>query len=75
METVKENKTNEPVYTLPEGIGAIYQLKKDPQDKNELVTFKYHSRKQISPNTYIFTYLIPNDMNLGINLGQHIAIE
>jgi hypothetical protein len=42
---------------------------------NEALEFKYVDRKQVSPDTFIFTYQLPEGMNLGLNLGQHIAVE
>lgn len=61
---------------LPEKTGALYELKKKPDDLQEVIKLKYIGKKQISPNTFIFTYELPNkDMCLGLNLGQHIAIE
>jgi len=42
---------------------------------SEELQFKYLSKKQISHNTYIFTYEIPNNLPLGLDVGKHIAIE
>jgi hypothetical protein len=42
---------------------------------NETLEFKYIEKKQISPDTYIYVYEIPNNLNLGLNVGQHIAVE
>ena len=50
-------------------------MKTNPKDLNEIINLKYISNKKISPNTYIYTYELPNDNYLGINVGQHIAIE
>ena len=60
---------------LPENSGALYKLKINPYDTNEVLEFKYISCKQNSPDTYIYTYEIPDNLTLGLNLGQHIAIE
>jgi NAD(P)H-flavin reductase len=60
---------------LPENSGALYKLKKDPNDANETLEFKYTECKKISHDTYIYTYEIPDNLPLGLNLGQHIAIE
>ena len=54
---------------------ALVQLKKDPSNMNEVLEFKFINKKQISPDTFIYSYELPNDLNLGLNLGQHIAIE
>lgn len=53
----------------------MLKLKKNPEDASEVLEFKYISKKQISHDTFIYTYEIPNNYNLGLNLGQHIAIE
>jgi hypothetical protein len=60
---------------LPDGTGALFQLKKNPNDKEEVLEVKYINKKQISPDTFIYTYELPEKMTLGLNLGQHIAIE
>lgn len=62
--------------TIPDKKGALFELKKNPTDLSEVVKMKYIEKKQISPNTFIFTYEFSNpELVLGINLGQHIAIE
>ncbi len=60
---------------LPENTGALYQLKKDPNDKDETLEFKYIKKEQVTHDTFIFTFELPENMNLGLNLGQHVAIE
>ena len=60
---------------LPEKKGALYELKKTIGDASEVVEFKYIEKKQVSPDTFLYTYEIPNVLQLGLNLGQHIAIE
>jgi hypothetical protein len=60
---------------VPEGSGALQVLKKKPNDPQEVLQFKYIEKRQISPDTFIYTYEIPNNLNLGLNIGQHIAIE
>jgi NAD(P)H-flavin reductase len=50
-------------------------MKKDPKDKHEIVEFKYISKKQISPDTFILKFEIPDNQVLGLNTGQHLAIE
>ena len=42
---------------------------------NEALELKYIEKKQITHDTFIYIYEIPNDLPLGLNLGQHIAIE
>ena len=42
---------------------------------NETIDFKYIKKTQISHDTFIYTYEIPNNLTLGLNLGQHLAIE
>ena len=61
--------------TIDENNSALMKLKKNSEDASEILEFKYIAKKQISQDTFIFTYEIPNDYNLGLNLGQHIAIE
>jgi hypothetical protein len=60
---------------LPEKNGALFELKKNPIDINEQLEFKYIEKKQISHDTFIYVYEIPQGLTLGLNLGQHIAIE
>ena len=61
--------------TLPENTGALFELKKNPKDMQEVVKLKLIKKVQISHNTFIFSFEIPNNLTLGINVGQHIAIE
>jgi hypothetical protein len=42
---------------------------------NEVLEFKYIEKKEITHDTFIYVYEIPQNLTLGINLGQHIAIE
>jgi hypothetical protein len=60
---------------LSEKKGALYELKKKFDDASEVIEFKYIQKTQISPDTFIYTYEVPNGLPLGLNLGQHIAIE
>jgi hypothetical protein len=50
-------------------------LKNDTNSIDEVIEFNYIEKKQISPDTFIYTYEIPKNLTLGLNLGQHIAIE
>lgn len=68
------SKTNNP-YVLPDKIGAFFQLKKDSSDIEETLSFKYIEVKQISHDTFIYRYEIPHKMNLGLQVGQHLAID
>ena len=74
METCELNE-NEKLYILPEKTGALHHLKRDPEDKYELVKVKLIKKVQITHDTYILTFELPNDMYLGLNLGHHIAIQ
>jgi NAD(P)H-flavin reductase len=49
-------------------------MKKDPTDKDELLEFKLVKKTQITHDTYIYTFEIPDDLTLGLNVGQHLAI-
>jgi len=41
-----------------------------------LMTAELTKKEQVTHDTYIFTFQIPNpNMNLGLNLGNHVAIE
>lgn len=60
---------------LPELSGAIHALKRDPHDKSETIPFKLIHKKQITHDSFIFTFELPHNMYLGIDLGQHLAIE
>lgn len=59
---------------LPNNTGAIFTLKKNSSDPSELVEFKLINRTQISPNTFVFKFELPEDEYLGINVGEHIDI-
>ena len=50
-------------------------MKKNPKDIDEVLRIKYVGKKQVSHDTYIFTFMLPDDLTLGLNLGNHIAIE
>lgn len=63
------------LFRVSENESALHNLKKDPKDMNEVVKFKYVEKKQISHDTFIYTYEIEKGLCLGLNLGQHIAIE
>lgn len=63
------------LFILPENTGALFQKRKNPEDKNELVSFKFIEKKQITHDTFLFILELPEDQYLGLNLGQHIAIE
>ena len=53
----------------------MHELKNNKDDLQELIEFKYIANKQISHDTFIYTYEIPKDLTLGLNIGQHLAIE
>jgi len=63
------------IVMIDENNSALVKLKKDPNNMNEVLEFKFINKKQISPDTFIYSYELPNNLNLGLNLGQHIAIE
>merc|ERR1711957_91180 len=76
---VTDNTTNntnqeEKKFMINESNSALIQLKKDPSNMSEVLEFKLINKKQISPDTFIYSYEIPNNMNLGLNLGHHIAM-
>lgn len=62
---------------LPENTGALYELKNtenyDPVDKS--YKFKMKDKTQISHDTFIFIFELPEDMYLGLNIGHHVSIE
>ncbi len=60
---------------LPDKSGALFKLKKNPDDTFEALDLKYIEKKQITHDTFIYIYEIPDNLTLGLNLGQHIAIE
>lgn len=71
----QNNEDRTKKFTINEDNSALIKMKKDPKNMSEILEFKFSTKKQISPDTFIYTYDIPNNMNLGLNLGQHIAIE
>jgi hypothetical protein len=60
---------------LTDKTGALFELKKNPDDTNEALKLKFIDKKQLTHDTFIYYYEIPENMTLGLNLGQHIAIE
>ena len=62
-------------YILPSNSGAIFGLRKNPEEVKELVSFKLISKTQITHDTFIFTFELPENNYLGINLGHHVIIE
>lgn len=61
---------------LPKNKGALFELKKNPNDLNEQIKLKLIGKIQVNHNSYIFKFELPDkNMPLGINLGQHIAFE
>jgi hypothetical protein len=62
-------------YILPSNTGALYELRKNPEDTKELVAFKLISKTQITHDTFIFTFQLPENKYLGINIGHHVIIE
>ena len=62
-------------YILPPCSGAIYSLRKNPEDVKELVPFKLISKTQVTHDTFIFTFELPSNNYLGINPGHHVIIE
>jgi hypothetical protein len=70
-----QSQERQNLFILPENTGALFHKRKNPEDKHELVPFKFIEKKQISHDTFIFILELPEDQYLGINLGQHIAIE
>jgi|LauGreDrversion4_2_1035121.scaffolds.fasta_scaffold566983_2 hypothetical protein len=74
MEYPKE-KQRENLFILPENSGVIQNFRKNPDDKNETIPFKFSNKKQITHDTFIMRFELPQDMYLGINLGHHIAIQ
>ena len=50
-------------------------MKKNKNDPQEVIQLKLIEKKQISHDTFIFSFEIPNNLELGINVCQHIALE
>ncbi len=71
----KQSLDRQNLFILPENTGALFQKRKNSEDKHELVSLKFLEKKQISHDTFIFVLELPEDQYLGINLGQHLAIE
>lgn len=69
------NSDNKEKFINSKKSGALYELKKDPNNPNEELEFRLIERKQVTHDSFIFTFELPDDLNLGLNLGQHIAIE
>ena len=60
---------------MPEKTGALFQLKKNPKDLNEQISVKLIQKKDVSRDSLIYTFELPQDMNLGLDVCKHIAIE
>jgi hypothetical protein len=60
---------------LTENEGALHRLKKNPDNPKEILEFKLIRVVDISHDTKLFTFELPDDMNLGLNVGNHIAIQ
>jgi cytochrome-b5 reductase len=73
--TVERSADRVNQFKLQDKKGALFELKKNPDDAQEVLEFKYVNKKQISPDTFIFTYEVPDNLSLGLGLGQHIAID
>lgn len=71
METINYRQS---LFILPENKGALHELKQNFIN-NELISFKLMNKKKITHDTFIFTFELPKDMFLGLNLGNHISIE
>lgn len=54
---------------------ALTNLKTNPNNTNETLEFKLISKTQISPDSFIFTFELPENLKLGLFLGEHVAIE
>ena len=48
-------------FTIDENTGALFQLKKDSEDR---LSFRLIEKKQISPDTFIYAYEIPENYTL-----------
>jgi len=70
-----EEKYRSQNYLLPSYSGAFYELRKNQEETKELVSFKLISKTQITHDTYIFTFQLPENKYLGINVGHHVVIE
>ncbi len=69
-------KENVRSFRIPEETGVLFQLKKNPKDPQEIINFKLIKKVQVSHNTFVFTFEFPDkNLPLGIQIGQHIAIE
>ncbi len=75
IDTSVDTHIRKDLFILPDKTGALFHNRKNPDDKNETVPFKITKKTQISHDTFIFHFSLPSDQYLGINLGQHIAIE
>ena len=60
---------------IPDNSGALQKLKNDMQDEDEAISVKLIKKTKISPDTNIYTYELKDNLTLGINLGQHIAVQ
>ena len=60
---------------LKEKEGALFALKKNPEDSKELIPFKLTNVTDNTHDSKIFTFEIPDDMILGLNIGHHIALR
>jgi hypothetical protein len=51
------------IVKIPENSGALQKLKKNAGDMNEVLEFKYIEKKEITHDTFIYVYEIPQNLN------------
>jgi len=52
----------------------LFDLKKNKNDKKEIMRFKLILKENISNDVKIFTFELPDDDILGLSAGNHILI-
>lgn len=73
----KENNIKR-VFSIPEESGVLFELKQNSKDLQEVLRFKLIKKTQISHNSFIFSFQFPKggeDKTLGIQIGEHIAMD
>ena len=50
-------------------------MKRNPNNINEQITFKLIKRQEVSRDSTIYSFELPQEMHFGLDVCKHIAIE
>lgn len=73
---MKINNERQDLFRIKENSGVLFESKQNPNDMQETISIKLIKKTQVSRNSFIFSFELPNNtIPLGIQIGQHIAID